>query len=183
MLSKPLQQSLACLAGLLVMGLMISLVIQPMFRAAEAEFARRASLQFEDQRIKRALEANGKRSTQDLEDLRTSIEAQLFAGGDINDAQGAVQSLLSAQVKAASGKLSSMRLGDTQNLKSGLTAITLDVTASVREEQLMELLNGMAQAPQTLHVSKFSAQKKASYDDADTQVTLEMRVVGYWRKT
>lgn len=182
MLSKPIQQVLACLLGVLMVSLVIVGILQPMIGAAEGQFARHQALQFEAQRIQRAVEANRSRSPEDLEALRAGTQTQLFTGGDINDAQGALQSLLSRAVQTSTGLLNSMRLGDTQALSNGLTAITLDVTATVPEEQLMGLLSTLHQAPQTLHIPKLSIQKKATYDDSDTQVTFDMRAIGYWHE-
>lgn len=182
MLSKSMQQGLALLITAVAIGLIITVIIQPMLGAAEAQSRRYDSLTFEAQRIERAVSANAARSLEDLATLEGSLQAQLFTANSLNEAQSALQGLLSTRVQSASGLLNSMRLGEAQERGSGLTALTLDITATLPEEQMMMFVEALAQAPQRLSVPKLTIQKKSSFDDRDTQVTLDLRVIGYWRR-
>lgn len=70
MLSKPFQQGLALLITAAIVSVVIVSIIQPLFAAAEAAFERRDRLNFEAQRIARAVDANRDRSPEDLEALK-----------------------------------------------------------------------------------------------------------------
>ncbi|MEM7570912.1 MAG: GspMb/PilO family protein [Pseudomonadota bacterium] len=175
-----MQQSLALLITAAVVSLTILWIVQPMFGAAEAQFRHYNRLGFEAQRIERAVQANAARSIEDLATLEGALTTQVFNASTLNKAQSALQSLVSTSVQTSSGLLNSMRLGETKERSSGLTALTLDVTATLPEEQLMVFLEALAQAPQRISVPKLTIQKTSSFDDRDTDMTLDLRVIGYW---
>lgn len=180
MLSKPFQQGLALLITAAIVSVVIVSIIQPLFAAAEAAFERRDRLNFEAQRIARAVDANRDRSPEDLEALKVSVESQLFAGTTQNEAQSGLQDLLSTAVQSTGGLLNSMRLGESRTLPSGLTTLTLDVTATLPEEQMVVFLDTLARAEQRLAIPKLSIQKTSTFDQQNTNVTIDLRIVGYW---
>lgn len=181
MLSKPFQQGLALLITAALIAMVILGVIQPLFAAANAKFEDRDLRVFEAQRVARAVEANRDRSPEDLEALKTALETRLFSGATLNEAQSDLQSLVSTAVQSSGGLLNSMRLGDSKGLASGLTALTLDVTATLPEEQMIVFLGTLAKAPQRLSVSKLRVRKASTFDQQNTDVTLDLRIIGHWR--